>query len=129
MDVIQVAGLRAQVLDRQPAATLAAPHRPVLSGTDGRGAASSPTILGAGTGVRLGRGFEMPLTATASGGMTTPARVPSCRLTKVNRCLTEGRRALRRRATAIEAGEECERLAPLLAQAVGHLAKVDDRGE
>jgi hypothetical protein len=49
--------------------------------------------------------------------------------TKVNRCLTEGRRALRRRATAIEAGEECARLAPLLAQAVGHLAEVDDRAE
>jgi hypothetical protein len=32
-------------------------------------------------------------------------------------------------ATAIEAGEECERLAPLLARVVGHLAKVDDRGE
>jgi hypothetical protein len=48
-------------------------------------------------------------------------------LSKVNRCLTEGRRALRRRATAIEAGEDCERLAPLLAQAVGHLAKVEDR--
>jgi hypothetical protein len=50
-------------------------------------------------------------------------------LTKVNRCLTEGRRALRGRATAIEAGEECERLAPLLAQAVSHLGRVDDRDE
>jgi RNA polymerase sigma factor (sigma-70 family) len=37
--------------------------------------------------------------------------------TKVNRCLTEGRRALRRRTAAIDTGEECERLAPLLADA------------
>jgi RNA polymerase sigma factor (sigma-70 family) len=56
-------------------------------------------------------------------------RITAWSYTKVNRCLTEGRRALHRRATAIEAGEECERLAPLLAQAVGHLAEVDDRGE
>jgi hypothetical protein len=40
-------------------------------------------------------------------------------LTKVNRCLAEGRRALRRRTAAIEAGEECERRAPLLGEAVG----------
>jgi RNA polymerase sigma factor (sigma-70 family) len=56
-------------------------------------------------------------------------RITAWSYTKVNRCLTEGRRALRRRATAIEAGEECERLAPLLAQAAGHHAEVDDRGE
>ena len=34
--------------------------------------------------------------------------------TKVNRCLTEGRRALARRLAAIESGIECARLAPLL---------------
>jgi hypothetical protein len=50
--------------------------------------------------------------------------------TKVNRCLTEGRRTLRERAAGIEAGEECARLAPLLAEAadrmlgIGELRKV-----
>jgi RNA polymerase sigma factor (sigma-70 family) len=34
--------------------------------------------------------------------------------TKVNRCLTEGRRAFARWVAAIEAGVECERFAPLL---------------
>jgi RNA polymerase sigma factor (sigma-70 family) len=34
--------------------------------------------------------------------------------TKVNRCLTEGRRALLDRLRGIEAGSECERLGPLL---------------
>jgi RNA polymerase sigma factor (sigma-70 family) len=34
--------------------------------------------------------------------------------TKVNRCLTEGRRAFLRRVAGIEAGSECERLAPAL---------------
>lgn len=34
--------------------------------------------------------------------------------TKVNRCLTEGRRSFLRRVEGIESGEECERLAPLL---------------
>ena len=34
--------------------------------------------------------------------------------TKVNRCLSEGRRAFARRLEGIEAGEECERLEPLL---------------
>src|SRR4051812_44686011 len=34
--------------------------------------------------------------------------------TKVNRCLTEGRRSFMRRVEGIEAGEECERLAPLI---------------
>jgi hypothetical protein len=42
--------------------------------------------------------------------------------TKVNRCLTEGRQALRRRAAAIDRGEECKRLLPLLTDAAGHLA-------
>src|SRR5215211_6929630 len=34
--------------------------------------------------------------------------------TKVNRCLTEGRRAFARRLEGIEAGSECERLLPLV---------------
>jgi RNA polymerase sigma factor (sigma-70 family) len=34
--------------------------------------------------------------------------------TKVNRCLTEGRRSFLRRVERIESGAECERLAPLL---------------
>ena len=34
--------------------------------------------------------------------------------TKVNRCLSEGRRAFLRRVEGIESGAECERLAPLL---------------
>jgi RNA polymerase sigma factor (sigma-70 family) len=34
--------------------------------------------------------------------------------TKVNRCLTEGRRSFLRRVAGIETGEECERMAPLL---------------
>ena len=34
--------------------------------------------------------------------------------TKVNRCLTEGRRAFTERVAGIESGAECERLAPLL---------------
>ena len=33
-------------------------------------------IVGAGTGARLRRGFGMPLTWTASGGMASPALVP-----------------------------------------------------
>lgn len=36
--------------------------------------------------------------------------------TKVNRCLTEGRRAFARRLERIESGAECERLAPLLSR-------------
>ena len=35
-------------------------------------------------------------------------------LTKVNRCLTEGRRAFVERLAGIEAGSECERLRPLV---------------
>jgi hypothetical protein len=34
--------------------------------------------------------------------------------TKVNRCLTEGRRALAQRLTEIESGIGCRKLAPLL---------------
>jgi RNA polymerase sigma factor (sigma-70 family) len=36
--------------------------------------------------------------------------------TKVNRCLTEGRKAFLERIAGIEAGTECERLAPLLSK-------------
>ncbi len=36
--------------------------------------------------------------------------------TKVNRCLTEGRKAFLERVAGIEAGSECERLAPLLSK-------------
>jgi len=36
--------------------------------------------------------------------------------TKVNRCLTEGRRAFARQLERIESGAECERLAPLLSR-------------
>src|SRR4051794_12096712 len=44
-----------------------------------------------------------------------------CRLTgwtytKVNRCLTEGRKAFFERVAGIEAGRECERLAPLISR-------------
>src|SRR3954465_3266044 len=37
--------------------------------------------------------------------------------TKVNRCLTEGRRAFLERVAGIESGAECERLAPLISKA------------
>jgi len=40
-------------------------------------------------------------------------RITDWTYTKVNRCLTEGRRALRRRTAAIDTGYECARLAPL----------------
>jgi RNA polymerase sigma factor (sigma-70 family) len=36
--------------------------------------------------------------------------------TKVNRCLTEGRRAFSKRVAGIEAGIECDRLAPLISK-------------
>jgi hypothetical protein len=36
--------------------------------------------------------------------------------TKVNRCLTEGRRAFLKRVAKIESGAECERLAPLISK-------------
>ncbi len=36
--------------------------------------------------------------------------------TKVNRCITEGRRAFMRRVAGIESGAECERLAPLISK-------------
>jgi hypothetical protein len=40
--------------------------------------------------------------------------------------LTEGRRALRHRAAAIEAGDECARLAPLLSEATGRMVGTGD---
>ena len=46
--------------------------------------------------------------------------------TKVNRCLTEGRKAFLERVAGIEAGSECERLAPLLSRLVDGEASVDD---
>jgi RNA polymerase sigma factor (sigma-70 family) len=36
--------------------------------------------------------------------------------TKVNRCITEGRRAFLKRVASIESGAECERLAPLISK-------------
>jgi hypothetical protein len=81
-----------------------------------RGAASS-TGFGAGTGLRFRRG---PAVASiTSGGSGTEALVEPRRLRKVNRCLTEGRQALRRNMSAIEVGLECERLAPQLGWLVG----------
>src|SRR5215208_1000788 len=46
--------------------------------------------------------------------------------TKVNRCLTEGRKAFLERVAGIEAGSECERLAPLLSKLVDGEATAED---
>jgi RNA polymerase sigma factor (sigma-70 family) len=46
--------------------------------------------------------------------------------TKVNRCLTEGRKAFLERVAGIEAGSECERLAPLLSKLADGEARADD---
>jgi hypothetical protein len=46
--------------------------------------------------------------------------------TKVNRCLTEGRHAFRKRLAEIEGGAECERLAPLLSRLADGEASADD---
>ena len=46
--------------------------------------------------------------------------------TKVNHCLTEGRKAFLERVAGIEAGTECERLAPLLSKLVDGEATADD---
>jgi RNA polymerase sigma factor (sigma-70 family) len=46
--------------------------------------------------------------------------------TKVNRCLAEGRQSFLRRVDAIEAGDECARLAPLLSAAADGEASADD---
>jgi RNA polymerase sigma factor (sigma-70 family) len=46
--------------------------------------------------------------------------------TKVNRCLTEGRRAFLGRLSAIRAGEECERLEPVLSAVADGEAGADE---
>ncbi len=46
--------------------------------------------------------------------------------TKVNRCLTEGRRAFLERVAGIESGDECERLAPLLSKLADGEATAED---
>jgi RNA polymerase sigma factor (sigma-70 family) len=48
--------------------------------------------------------------------------------TKVNRCLTEGRRAFSERLDEIQAGAECERLAPHLSALADGEATADDIG-
>jgi RNA polymerase sigma factor (sigma-70 family) len=46
--------------------------------------------------------------------------------TKVNRCLTEGRKAFLERVAGIEGGSECARLGPLLSKLVDGEASADD---
>jgi RNA polymerase sigma factor (sigma-70 family) len=46
--------------------------------------------------------------------------------TKVNRCLTEGRKAFLERVAGIESGSECERMSPLLSKLVDGEATADD---
>ncbi len=46
--------------------------------------------------------------------------------TKVNRCITEGRRAFVERVAGIESGAECERLAPLLSKLADGEAAAED---
>ena len=46
--------------------------------------------------------------------------------TKVNRCITEGRRAFAERVRGIESGAECERLAPLLSALADGEASAED---
>src|SRR4051794_17412400 len=46
--------------------------------------------------------------------------------TKVNRCITEGRRAFVERVRGIESGAECERLAPLLSALADGEASAED---
>jgi RNA polymerase sigma factor (sigma-70 family) len=46
--------------------------------------------------------------------------------TKVNRCITEGRRAFLSRVAGIEAGAECERLAPLISKVADGEATPDE---
>src|SRR4051812_18716686 len=46
--------------------------------------------------------------------------------TKVNRCVTEGRRAFMKRVAGIEAGAECERLAPLISRIADGEATVEE---
>ncbi|MEA2484030.1 MAG: hypothetical protein QOC55_1977 [Thermoleophilaceae bacterium] len=46
--------------------------------------------------------------------------------TKVNRCLTEGRRAFFRRVAGIEAGAECQRLAPVISKVADGEASAEE---
>src|SRR4051794_1477308 len=46
--------------------------------------------------------------------------------TKVNRCLTEGRRAFLKRVAGIESGAECKRLAPLISKVADGEASADE---
>ena len=46
--------------------------------------------------------------------------------TKVNRCLTEGRKAFLERVAGIEGGSECERLGPVLSKLADGEAKAED---
>src|SRR4051812_17290929 len=46
--------------------------------------------------------------------------------TKVNRCITEGRRAFLRRVASIESGAECDRLAPLVSKVADGEASADE---
>jgi RNA polymerase sigma factor (sigma-70 family) len=48
--------------------------------------------------------------------------------TKVNRCLTEGRRAFMKRVAGIEAGAECERLAPVISKVADGEATPEEMG-
>jgi hypothetical protein len=59
------------------------------------------------------QGFADRRTSTSSGGIGT--LVESGRLRKVNRAITEGRARFLRSFRAIESGEACERLEPVLA--------------
>jgi len=54
------------------------------------------------------------------------ARITGWTYTKVNRCLSEGRRAFLERLHGIEAGDECERLAPHLSALADGEATSDD---
>ncbi|HLM27059.1 MAG TPA: sigma-70 family RNA polymerase sigma factor [Thermoleophilaceae bacterium] len=54
------------------------------------------------------------------------ARICGWTYTKVNRCLTEGRRAFLKRIDGIEAGDECERLAPHLSALADGEASAED---
>src|SRR5205085_12536027 len=46
--------------------------------------------------------------------------------TKVNRCLTEGRRAFLKRVAGIQSGAECERLSPLISKVADGEASPDE---
>jgi len=54
------------------------------------------------------------------------AKITGWTYTKVNRCLSEGRRAFLERVHGIEAGDECERLAPHLSALADGEATADD---